>query len=285
MSGSSRATVRPGRALRGEVVLPGDKSISQRAILLGALAPGLTRIRGANPGADASAALGIARALGATVKRSAAANRSGSGESEIVLRGGHLEEPDRVLDARNSGTALRLSLGLLAAQPFLAILTGDESLRRRPVDRVLKPLRLLGADLSARSDDRLPPVVVRGRPLHGVVLQRAIHLARRAAGLDKPATCHTLRHCYATHLLEAGTDLPTLQRLLGHRHLATTLGYPHLLADRLPGIRSPLELPDDSGTPPGDGPTDRRAGRRGAGVRGRPGGPPPADRGPAAGAA
>lgn len=124
-----------------------------------------------------------------------------------------------------------------------------------------------------------------GRPLHGVVLQRAIHLARRAAGLRKVATCHTLRHCYATHLLEAGTDLPTLQRLLGHRHLATTLGYLHLRAERLPGIRSPLDLPDDSGTPAGDGPTDRRAGRRGAGVRGRAGGPPPADAGPAAGAA
>jgi integrase len=137
--------------------------------------------------------------------------------------------------------------------------------------------------------DRRPPDLLfpgpTGRPLGETVLQRAIILARAAAGLDKPATCHTLRHCYATHLLEAGTDLPTLQRLLGHRHLSTTLGYLHLRADRLPGIRSPLELPDDPGTPPGHGPTRGGAGRRGAGVRGRPGGPPPADPGPAAGAA
>ena len=146
----------------------------------------------------------------------------------------------------------------------------------------------LGDELGAYTRDRRPTDWVfpgrAGRPVHVAVLQRAVPVARRAAGLDKPATCHTLRHCYATHLLEAGTDLPTLQRLLGHRHLSTTLGYLHLRAERLPGIRSPLELPDDPGTPPGDGPTRGGTGRRGAGVRGRPGGPPPADAGPAAGA-
>src|SRR5262249_38152998 len=118
LSRVSRVAIRPGRPLRGETTLPGDKSITQRAILLGALAPGVTRIRGANPGADARAALGIARALGVPVRRSA---------GEIVLRGGTLREPDGILDARNSGTALRLATGLLAAQPIFAILTGDAS--------------------------------------------------------------------------------------------------------------------------------------------------------------
>jgi len=144
-------------------------------------------------------------------------------------------------------------------------------------------------ELRAYWRDRRPPDLLfpgpTGRPLDPSVLQRAIQTARRAAGLPKPATCHTLRHCYATHLLEAGTDLPTLQRLLGHRHLSTTLGYLHLRAERLPGVRSPLELLDDPGTPAGDGPTDGGTGRRGTGVRGGPGGPPPADPGPAAGAA
>lgn len=166
----SRATVRPGRPLRGEASLPGDKSITQRAILLGALAPGTTIVRGANPGADAAAALGIARALGTVV-------RCGSA-GEIILRGGTFREPERVLDARNSGTALRLSTGLLAAQPFLSILTGDASLRRRPVDRVLLPLRLLGADLSARGGDRLAPVVVRGRPLRGTEVDTGLPSAQ-----------------------------------------------------------------------------------------------------------
>lgn len=171
----SRATVRPGRPLRGEAFLPGDKSITQRAILLGALAPGTTAIRGANPGADAAAALGIARALGIVVRR--------GGAGEIVVRGGAFREPERVLDARNSGTALRLSTGLLAAQPFLSILTGDASLRRRPVDRVLVPLRLLGADLSARGGDRLAPIVVRGRPLRGAEVETGLPSAQVKSAL------------------------------------------------------------------------------------------------------
>jgi len=170
----SRATIRPGRPLRGEAWLPGDKSITQRAILLGALAPGVTRIRGANPGADARAAFGIARALGASVRRTGGAH----GSDEIVVRGGTLREPDRILDAKNSGTALRLSIGLLSAQPFLSILTGDESLRRRPVDRVLRPLRHLGAELAARDSDRLPPVVVRGRTLKGAEVETGVASAQ-----------------------------------------------------------------------------------------------------------
>jgi integrase len=124
-----------------------------------------------------------------------------------------------------------------------------------------------------------------GRPLNPATLQRAFREARLTAGVRPPATVHTLRHCFATHLLEAGADLPTIQGLLGHGHLSTTLRYLHLRADRLAGIRSPLDWPGGSGTPRADGPTGGRAGRRGAGVRGRPGGPPPADGGPAAGGA
>jgi integrase/recombinase XerD len=124
-----------------------------------------------------------------------------------------------------------------------------------------------------------------GKPLNPATLQRAFRDARRAAGLRPPATVHTLRHCYATHLLEAGADLPTIQGLLGHAHLGTTARYLHLRSDRLAGIRSPLEFLGGSGTTPGDGATGTGTGRRGAGVRGRPGGRPPADGGPAAGGA
>ena len=155
----SRAAIRPGRPLRGTATLPGDKSITQRAIFLGALAPGTTRIRNANRGTDGAAALAMVRALGVRVRR--------EGDGTLLLRGGTLRESDRVLQARNSGTALRLATGLLAAQPFQSVLTGDASLRRRPVDRVLRPLAAFGADLSAREDGRLPPVLVRGRRLRG----------------------------------------------------------------------------------------------------------------------
>jgi integrase/recombinase XerD len=99
-----------------------------------------------------------------------------------------------------------------------------------------------------------------GQPLNISTLQRAFQKARRIAGLRQPATIHTLRHCYATHLLEAGTDLPTLQRLLGHSHLSTTLRYLHLRSDRLPHIRSPLELLSESSTSLSDGTTLRRTG-------------------------
>lgn len=90
-----------------------------------------------------------------------------------------------------------------------------------------------------------------GRPLHPASLQRIFQRARQRSGLTKPASVHTLRHCYATHLLEAGTDVPTLQRLLGHGNVQTTMGYLHLRSERLRQVRSPLEFLEN---PRGDGP-------------------------------
>ena len=166
----SRATVRPGAPLRGTCEAPGDKSITQRAILLGALASGETRIHGANGGADARAALRIVRDLGVTARR-----LRGDG---WLVRGGMLRESEGILDARNSGTALRLSMGLLAARPFLSILTGDGSLRKRPVGRVIEPLRLLGATISAREGDRFPPVVIQGGALTGAAVRTPVASAQ-----------------------------------------------------------------------------------------------------------
>ena len=165
-----RASTHPGRPLRGEVTVPGDKSITQRALLIGALAPGETRIEGGNQGGDARAALGLVRALGVKVRGPAA--------GPWAIAGGTLRESERVLDARNSGTALRLSTGLLSGQPFLSILTGDASLRSRPVDRVIGPLRALGARLSARGEDRLPPVVVQGGPLRAASVRTGVASAQ-----------------------------------------------------------------------------------------------------------
>lgn len=165
-----RASTRPGRPLRGETTVPGDKSITQRAVLLGALAPGRTRIEGGNPGGDARAAVGLVRALGVKAR----ASKDGA----WTIEGGMLRESAWLLDARNSGTALRLSAGLLSAQPFLSILTGDASLRTRPVDRVILPLRALGARLLARDGDRLPPLVVQGGPLRAASVKTGVASAQ-----------------------------------------------------------------------------------------------------------
>jgi integrase/recombinase XerD len=118
-----------------------------------------------------------------------------------------------------------------------------------------------------------------GHPVHVATLQRAFQIARRVAGLPERVTIHTLRHCYATHLLETGTDLPTLQRLLGHSDIATTMRYIHLRSDRMPHIRSPLEWLGTSGIAPDHGATAGGTGGRDSG--GRPGGGRTPDRGPA----
>jgi integrase len=124
-----------------------------------------------------------------------------------------------------------------------------------------------------------------GRPVDVAALQRPFQVARRRAGLPEGVTIHTLRHCFATHLLEAGTDLPTLQGLLGHTQLSTTLRYIHLRSDRMARVVSPLERLGGSGIAPGHGPTGSGTGGRDAGGR-RPVRPrKPAHRGSEAGRA
>jgi 3-phosphoshikimate 1-carboxyvinyltransferase len=158
---ASTATVRPAARLRGELHLPGDKSISHRALLLAALAEGTSRIEGAGDGADVRSTAGIVHALGVAVERTREGERTV--DYEIVSPGADgLREPDDVLDCGNSGTSLRLATGMLAGLPLTAVLTGDSSLRGRPVARIIEPLRSMGAQLHARSNDSLPPVTVVG---------------------------------------------------------------------------------------------------------------------------
>ena len=145
--------------LRGAITVPGDKSISHRALLFGALATGETRITGLLDAEDVKATRGAVEALGATVRA--------EGAELVVTPPAALREPGDVIDCGNSGTSLRLLTGVLSGVPGLSVLTGDASLRRRPVRRVVEPLRRMGANLSARDGDRLPPVVVRGGPLRG----------------------------------------------------------------------------------------------------------------------
>ena len=147
---SRRATA----PLAGSVTVPGDKSISHRALMFGALAVGETRIAGLLTGEDVLRTAAAMRALGAEVSRDA------DGTWRVAGRGiGGLVEPDDVLDMGNSGTAARLLCGILASHPIFAVMTGDGSLRRRPMRRVIDPLTACGARFGAREGGRLPLAV------------------------------------------------------------------------------------------------------------------------------
>jgi 3-phosphoshikimate 1-carboxyvinyltransferase len=149
--------------LRGEVRLPGDKSISHRALLLAILAEGISRIGGAGDGEDVRSTARLCAALGAEVDRRPAPD----GTVVYVVRSpgvDGLREPAGVLDCGNSGTTLRMAAGVLASLPAYAVLDGDDSLRRRPLARIIEPLRSMGAVLHARGNDSLPPLTVVGRP-------------------------------------------------------------------------------------------------------------------------
>ncbi|MEW6034007.1 MAG: 3-phosphoshikimate 1-carboxyvinyltransferase [Chloroflexota bacterium] len=152
-------------SLKGEIELPGDKSIAHRAVMFNAIAKGNARITNFCGGADCLATVGCIRALGVEVRRSRAS--PGTVDVQGVGDSG-FQEPKDVLNARNSGTTMRLLAGLLSGQPLLAIITGDSSLRSRPMGRVVEPLRLMGADIQGRNDGRLAPLVIRGSHLRGI---------------------------------------------------------------------------------------------------------------------
>jgi 3-phosphoshikimate 1-carboxyvinyltransferase len=162
LQGEQSRAVEPAARLRGEPRLPGDKSISHRALIMAVLAQGRSVIAGAGDGLDVRATAGIAAALGATVER---VREDGLNVDYSVASPGvdRLHEAEGVLDCRNSGTSLRLWSGVLAGLPFFSVLDGDVSLRSRPVARIIEPLRSMGADLRARRSDTLPPLVVIGR--------------------------------------------------------------------------------------------------------------------------
>ncbi|MEM9684653.1 MAG: 3-phosphoshikimate 1-carboxyvinyltransferase, partial [Pseudomonadota bacterium] len=147
-------TAHPAMSLSGRCRVPGDKSVSHRSVLIGALAVGETVIRGLLEGEDVLRTIDAVRALGARAERST----DGVWHLQGVGIGG-LSEPEDILDMGNSGTAARLLLGVLASHPITCFMTGDHSLRSRPMSRVADPLRLVGADFTLREGGRLPLAV------------------------------------------------------------------------------------------------------------------------------
>jgi 3-phosphoshikimate 1-carboxyvinyltransferase len=156
-----KQTIHPAKQLTGGLELPGDKSISHRYAMLAALAEGASELRHFAAAADCHSTLGCMRALGAGVKI----------EKDTVRITGHglrgLQSSWRALDAENSGTTIRLLAGILAGQQFTTKITGDASLQKRPMKRVMTPLREMGADICAR-EDNFPPLEIHGGKLRAI---------------------------------------------------------------------------------------------------------------------
>ena len=150
------------KGLRGEVTIPGDKSISHRAVMFGALAKGTTEVQNFLQGADCLSTIECFRRLGIEIENT---------PEKILIHGKGLHglsAPSAILDAGNSGTTTRLISGILAAQPFETTLTGDASIQKRPMKRIMEPLSMMGADIVSINRNDCAPLRINGKSLHGI---------------------------------------------------------------------------------------------------------------------
>jgi 3-phosphoshikimate 1-carboxyvinyltransferase len=232
----------PTANLQGVTAIPGDKSLSHRALLLGAMAVGESGITGLLEGADVLATAAALTALGVDIERAS--------DSVWRVHGvgvGGLAEPARQLDLGNSGTGARLLLGVLAGHPFTSFLTGDDSLRARPMARVITPLTTMGAQFVGRSGDRLPLAItgttellpvrytlpVASAQVKSAILLAGLHAPGRTTVIEpQPSRDHTerlLRH------LGAAVEVEELE---GGARAVSVLGQPELAA-------APIVVPGD----------------------------------------
>jgi len=175
----SQITIRPGSHLSGSIQLPGDKSISHRTLLLGALAEGTSRVANFLPSVDCLATVDCLRELGVTIDMHTS--------TDLSIHGGALRAPHAPLNCIRSGTTMRLLAGILASQPFDSVLTGDKQLLRRPMRRIVEPLRRMNADIG--DTNGRPPLLIHGRALqscthHLAVASAQVKSALLLAGLN-----------------------------------------------------------------------------------------------------
>ena len=149
-------------SLRGEITVPGDKSISHRAIMFGSIAKGTTEITGFLNSADCHSTISCFKQMGISITEK-------NGTVLVAGKGMHgLCTPSSVLDTGNSGTTTRLISGILAAQPFSVTINGDETIQKRPMKRIMEPLSLMGADITSQRGNDCAPLIINGKPLHGI---------------------------------------------------------------------------------------------------------------------
>lgn len=150
--------------LQGSVTVPGDKSISHRSVMFASLAEGVSEITNFLEGADCLSTIDCFRKLGIDIQ-----TKAGSGHVIVHGRGLHgLTAPSSILDAGNSGTTTRLMSGILSAQDFTSRLTGDASIQKRPMKRIMEPLTQMGADITSEQGNGCAPLIIKGAPLHGI---------------------------------------------------------------------------------------------------------------------
>lgn len=225
-----RETISPASCISGTVILPGDKSISHRYAMLAAIAEGTSTIENYSSGADCQSTLGAVEALGVKVER--------DGRTVTVHGSGldGLRKPAEPLDAGNSGSTIRMLSGILAAQKFQSRIGGDESLSRRPMERIMRPLAQMGARIQAR-DGRFPPLELDGCPLQPIDYQLPVASAQvktcvLLAGLFAKGTT-TVREPVRTRdhtelaLREFGAEIEVERRFI------KVLGRPRLLGRQL----------------------------------------------------
>ena len=204
----NRKVSRPA-AFVGELAVPGDKSISHRSLILNAMARGSARVRGLSNGEDVMSTMACLQGMGVAIEAAGS-----PGEYSIVGSGPELSEPTDILDAGNSGTSMRLLSGVLASQPFLSVLTGDSSLRSRPMRRIVDPLKRMGAQIMGRDGDSLAPLVVRGGDLRGIEY-------------DLPVASAQVKSCIMLAGLSADGDTVIHQPALSRDHterMVTAMG-------------------------------------------------------------
>jgi len=203
----------------GEITVPGDKSISHRAVLFASLSEGVSRVRGFLDAEDTVRTIVMMKSLGTKIERVSNEELRIEGRG---LRG--LSEPEDVIDAGNSGTTIRIGAGLLAAQPFLTVVTGDSYLRRRPMARVILPLSRMGASIQGRGGDRFPPLCIRGKALKGIRYEMPVASAQVKSAL-------LLAGLYADSPVTVVEPLPTrdhTERMLGAMGAVISGGGAHI---------------------------------------------------------
>jgi len=164
--------IKPAKKLSGEISVQGDKSISHRAVILGSIAEGTTRVTNFLPSEDCIRTIKAFEAMGINIEM----NRN-----TLIINGkglNGLTEPNDVMDMRNSGTSARLLCGLLSGQPFFSVMTGDSSLRRRPMKRVADPLRMMGATIWGRGGGDFLPMCIKGSEIKGITYKLPVASAQ-----------------------------------------------------------------------------------------------------------